>query len=50
MRTLSLIVLAESGVELARYAAVMHLVICLADEYVNVMETVHSIVRFCRGA
>jgi hypothetical protein len=41
MRTLSSIVLAEPGVELARYAAVTHLVI-FADEDVNVVEAVHQ--------
>jgi hypothetical protein len=41
------VVLDEAGVEIARYAAVMQLIIRLADKYVNIMEAFH---RTNRGA
>jgi hypothetical protein len=47
VRALSSIVLDEAGVEIARYAAVMQLIIRLADNYVNIMEAFH---RTNRGA
>jgi len=39
------IVLDESGVDITRYAAVMHLIIILANEYVNIMEAFHRTSR-----
>ena|SRR5437667_9290097 len=44
MWTFPTIVLGEPAVELARYAAVMHLVVSFADENVNVVEAVHQTV------
>ena len=35
------IVLGESGTEITRYAAVMQVIIRLANEYVNIMEVFH---------
>jgi hypothetical protein len=41
MWALPTVVLDESGGEIARYAAVMHLIIRLANEYVDIMEAFH---------
>lgn len=41
------VMLDEAGVEIARYAAVMQLIIRPADKYVNIMEAFH---RTNRGA
>jgi hypothetical protein len=45
VRALSPIVLDEAGVEVTRYAAVMHLIVRLADRYVNIMEAFHRTSR-----
>ena len=48
MWTFPAIVLGEPAVEIARYAAVMQLIVRFADEYVNVMEAFHRTVAFAK--
>ena len=47
MRAFPTIVLNESRAEVSRYTAVMHLIIRLADEYVNVVEAFHRTGPVC---